>query len=86
MFRLSILDLEKLVAKGLYKRSTLVKYISIEKHLIEFLKWRNNGYDVLLVDLRIEFAGHFEYYLQVERGLSIKLIREDDQKLKESYS
>ena len=71
VFRLSILDLEKLVAKGLYKKSTLVKYKSTEKHLIEFLKWRNNGCDVLLVDLRIEFVGHFEYYLQAERGLSI---------------
>lgn len=28
VFRLSILDLGKLVAKGLYKKSTLVKYIS----------------------------------------------------------
>lgn len=71
VFRLSILDLEKLVAKGLYKRSTLVKYISTEKHLIEFLKWRNNGCDVLLVDLRMEFAGNFEYYLEAEKGLSI---------------
>ncbi len=69
--RLSILDLEKLVAKGLYKKSTLVKYISTERHLIEFLKWRNNGCDVLLVDLRTEFARHFEYYLQAEKGLSI---------------
>ena len=79
VFRLSILDLEKLVTKGLYKRSTLVKYISTEKHLIEFLKWRNNGCDVLLVDLRMEFAGHFEYYLQAEKSLSInssgKMIR-----------
>jgi site-specific recombinase XerD len=25
----------------------------------------------LLVDLRMEFAGHFEYYLQAEKGLSI---------------
>jgi hypothetical protein len=56
VFRLSILDLEKLVAKGQYKKSTLGKYVNTEKHLIEFLKWRNNGCDVLLVDLRLEFV------------------------------
>ena len=71
VFRLSIMDLEKLVAKGLYKKSTLIKYKSTEKHLIEFLQWRNNGCDILLVDLRIEFAGNFVYYLQAEKGLSI---------------
>lgn len=69
--RLSILDLEKLVSKGLYKKSTLVKYKSTEKHLIEFLKWRNNGCDILLIDLKIEFAANFVYYLQSEKALSI---------------
>lgn len=71
VFRLSILDLDRLVSKGLYKKSTLVKYKSTEKHLIEFLKWRNNGCDILLIDLKIEFAGNFVYYLQSEKGLSI---------------
>ena len=71
VLRLSILDLEKLVAKGVYKKSTLTKYKSTEKHIIEFLQWRNNGCDLLLIDLRSEFAGHFEYYLQAEKGLSI---------------
>lgn len=46
--------------------------MSTEKHLIEFLKLRNNGCDVLLVDLRMEFAGHFEYYLQAKKGPSIE--------------
>lgn len=71
VFRLSIMDLEKLVIRGIYQKSTLVKYKSTENHLIEFLQWRNNGCDVLLVDLRMEFAGHFVYYLQAEKGLSI---------------
>ena len=71
VFRLSILDLEKLVSKGIYKKSTLTKYKSTERHLIEFMQWRNNGYDVLLVDLRMEFAEHFMYFLQAEKGLSI---------------
>jgi site-specific recombinase XerD len=71
VFRLSILDLEKLVNKGLYRRSTLVKYQTTEKHLIDYLRWRAKGCDVLLQDLRIEFAGNFAYYLQAERGLSI---------------
>jgi hypothetical protein len=30
-----IMDLEKLVAKGIYKRSTLVKYKTTEKHLLD---------------------------------------------------
>ena len=71
VFRLSILDLQKLVSKGIYKRSTLTKYVTTEKHLIGFLKWRNTGSDVLLVDLRHEFACQFEYYLQAEKGMTI---------------
>jgi site-specific recombinase XerD len=59
------------VNKGLYRRSTLVKYQTTEKHLIDYLKWRGKGCDVLLPDLRIEFASNFEYYLQAEKGLSI---------------
>jgi site-specific recombinase XerD len=59
------------VDKGLYRKSTLVKYQSTEKHLIDYLKWRAKGCDVLLPDLRIEFASNFVYYLQAEKGLSI---------------
>src|SRR5664279_164525 len=70
-FRLSITDLEKLVTKGQYCKSTLVKYKTTEKHLIDFLQWRNNGKDILLPDLRIEFAKNFEFYLQTEKNLSI---------------
>ena len=68
---MSILDLEKLVDKGLYRRSTLVKYQPTEKHLIDYLSWRAKGCDVLLQDLRMEFASNFVYYLQAEKGLSI---------------
>jgi site-specific recombinase XerD len=71
VFRSSILDIEKIVDKGLYKKSTLVKYKTTEKHLIEFMQWRNNGCDILLIDLKIEFAGTFVYYLQTEKCLSI---------------
>lgn len=71
VFRLSILGLEKLAAKGIYKKSTLVKYRSTERHLIEYIKWRNNGCDILLPDLRIEFVSNFEFYLQAIKGLSI---------------
>ena len=69
--RLSILDFEKLVAKGVYKQSTLTKYRTTERHLIEFLKWRNTDVDILLVDLRHPFAGQFIYYLQSEKGMGI---------------
>lgn len=71
VFRSSIMDLEKLVAKGAYRKSTLIKYKSTEKHLLNYLHWCSNGCDVLLIDLRIEFASNFEYYLQAEKGLSI---------------
>jgi hypothetical protein len=52
--RLNILDLQQLVRKGVYKKSTLTKYITSEKHLINYLKWRNIGSDILLIDLRHE--------------------------------
>jgi len=71
VFRLKIIEFEKLVDKGIYKKSTLVKYKTTEKHLIEFLQWRNSGCDVLLINLGLEFARNFEYYLQAEKGLSI---------------
>lgn len=71
VFRSKILDIEKLVAKGVYRKSTLVKYKSTEKHLLNYLKWQNLRQDILLVDIRIEFAANFEYYLQAEKGLSI---------------
>ena len=73
VFRSSILDLEKLQAKGLYKKSTVTKYRSTEKHLINFIAWRNGAKDILLQDLQISFAKHFEFYLQSEKGLSINV-------------
>ncbi len=44
---------------------------STEKHILNYLKWQNIRQDILLVDLRLEFAANFEYYLQAEKGLSI---------------
>jgi len=70
-FRLSILDLQKQVDKGVYKRSTLTKYNTTERHLINFLNWRDNGGDILLVDLRLPFAFQFVYYLQAEKGMTV---------------
>ena len=43
VFRLSILDLEKLVDKGLYRKSTLVKYQTTEKHLKDYLEVARKG-------------------------------------------
>ena len=71
IIRLSILDLQKLVAKGIYKRATLTKYLTTERHLTNFLKWRNTGVDILLMDLRHAFASQFEYYLQAEIGMTV---------------
>ena len=71
VFRSRVMDFEKLVLKGIYQKSTLVKYKTTERHLKEYLQWQNTGRDVLLVDLRIGFASNFEYYLQAEKGLSI---------------
>ncbi len=60
------MDFEKLVDKGIYRKSTLTKYKSTEKHILNYLKWQNIRQDILLVDLRLEFAANFEYYLQAE--------------------
>lgn len=69
--RLNILDLEKQVARGVYKKSTLTKYLTMERHLINFMTWRNNGRDMLLKDLRLPFASEFVYYLQAEKALKV---------------
>jgi site-specific recombinase XerD len=71
LFRSRIMDFEKLIEKGIYQKSTVIKYKSTEKHLLGYLQWQNAGHNVLLVDLRIGFASNFEYYLQAEKGLSI---------------
>jgi hypothetical protein len=60
VIRSSIMDLEKLVAKGIYKKSTLIKYKTTGKHLLEYIQWRNNGCDILLADLNYEFANSFQ--------------------------
>ena len=51
----------------------MTKYRSTEKHLINFIAWRNGAKDILLQDLQISFAKHFEFYLQSEKGLSINV-------------
>jgi site-specific recombinase XerD len=71
LFRSRVMDFEKLVQKGIFQKSTIVKYKTTERHLKGYLEWQNAGRDILLVDLRIEFASNFEYYLQAEKGLSI---------------
>lgn len=71
LFRSRVMDFEKLVQKGIFQKSTIVKYKTTERHLKGYLEWQNAGRDTLLVDLRIEFASNFEYYLQAEKGLSI---------------
>lgn len=71
LFRSRVMDFEKLVQKGIFQKSTIVKYKTTERHIKGYLEWQNAGRDILLVDLRIEFASNFEYYLQAEKGLSI---------------
>lgn len=80
--KITILDLERQVSKGVYKKSTVTKYYTTEKHLVDFLKWRNLGNDVLLVDLRLPFAGHFVYYLQGVKGLGVNSSAKMVKKLK----
>ena len=69
--RLSILDLQKLVEKGIYKRSTITKYLTTERHLSNYLVWSSKGSDILLFDLRIGFIENFQFFLKAEKGLSI---------------
>jgi len=49
--RLSILDLQKLAEKGIYKKSTITKYLTTERHLLNCLIWSSKGSDILLFDL-----------------------------------
>ncbi|HMC84478.1 MAG TPA: site-specific integrase, partial [Chitinophagaceae bacterium] len=71
LFRSRIMDFEKLVENGIYQKSTLIKYQTTERHVLDYLQGQNAGRDILLVDLRTAFASNFEYYLQAEKGLSI---------------
>lgn len=67
----NIIASELLVTKGIYRKSTLVKYVTTEKHLKASVNWRNLGRDIFLKDLRIGFISDFEYYMEAEKGLSI---------------
>lgn len=71
VFTNAIIEIGQLVAKGLYKQSTLTKYKTTEKHLKTFLKWKNDSQDILLKDLRIGFAANFQFYLETEKNMSI---------------
>jgi hypothetical protein len=71
VLRLSILDLQKLAEKGMYKRSTITKYLTTERHLLNYLIWSSKGSDILLFDLRIGFIENFQFFLKAEKGLSI---------------
>lgn len=54
-----------------FKRSTLVKYKTTERHVQDFIHWKYNCMDILLGDLTIEFIKNLEFYLQGVKRLSI---------------
>src|SRR5450432_330986 len=45
LFRSRIMDFEKLVEKGIYQKSTLIKYKTTESHLLDYIQWQNAGSD-----------------------------------------
>jgi hypothetical protein len=51
-------DMKSLIGKD-FKKSTLIKYKTTEKHVEEFIHWKYNCMDILLVDLKAEFSFSF---------------------------
>jgi|GEM_PF-4018866 len=43
--------------QGVYQKSTIIKYKTTERHLLD-LQWQNAGRNILLVDLRTAFASN----------------------------
>jgi len=71
VFSNAITEFKQLVEKGSYKKSTITKYETTQRHLIGFLAWRNDGQDILLKDIRIGFAKNFQFYLESEKSMGI---------------
>jgi site-specific recombinase XerD len=63
-------EMEFLIDKD-FKRSTLVKYRTTEKHVQDFIHWKYKCMDLLLKELTIEFMKGLEFYLQAVKRLSI---------------
>ena len=63
-------EMEALVGTD-YKKSTLTKYKTTERHVQDFIKWRYKCVDLLLKDINMEFMKDLEYYLQCVKKLSI---------------
>ena len=49
------MDFEKLVQKGIFQKSTIVKYKTTERHLKGYLEWQNAGRDILLLTLTTQY-------------------------------
>lgn len=43
VLRYRIMDFEKMMEKGFYQKSTIIKYKSTERHLLGYLQWQNTG-------------------------------------------
>jgi site-specific recombinase XerD len=71
VFSNAITEFKLLVEKGSYKKSTIIKYQTTERHLKSFLKWKNDSQDILLNDIRIGFAKNFQFYLETEKSMGI---------------
>jgi len=63
-------DMEGLIGKD-FKKSTLTKYKTTERHIQDFIHWKYDCMDVFLKDLQLEFLKNLEYYLQFIKRLSI---------------
>lgn len=63
-------EMESLIGKD-FKKSTLTKYKTTEKHIQDFIHWKYDCMDVFLKDLQIEFMKNLEDYLQFVKRLSI---------------
>ena len=71
VFSNAITEFKLLVEKGSYKKSTIVKYETTQRHLKSFLAWKNDSQDILLKDIRIGFAKNFQFYLESEKSMGI---------------
>lgn len=63
-------DLKKLIGKD-YSKATWVKYVTTQKHLKEFLKWKYQLSDIKIKELGFEFVTDFEFYLKAEKNIDV---------------
>lgn len=82
IFNLHIAKQEKLIGISTSKVS-VAKFYQTKNHVKNFIKWKYNKQDFLLVEMKMSFITEFEYYLKAEKKFEQNTIHKTLQRFKQ---